>query len=66
MQPDQDIALPRRVGPAGAKQAVPFHDADGEPGQVHLSWTQLAGVFGQLTTEDGAPGLPAAVGNARS
>ncbi len=65
MQPHQGIAFPRRVGPTGAKQAVPFHHSDGEPGQVHLSWTQLARVFGQLTTEDGAPGLPATVGYAR-
>ena len=41
-----------------------FHHSDGKPGQVHLSNTQLAGVFGQLATEDGAPCLPAAVGDA--
>ncbi len=42
---------------------VLLHDANGEPGQVHLAGAKLTGVFGQLTAQDGAPGLPAALGN---
>ena len=40
-----------------------FDHPDGEAGQVHFAWGELAGVLGQLAAQDGAPGLPAAVGH---
>ena len=64
VQPHQGIAFARRVRPPGPRRWSFSTTPTAKPGQVHLSNTQLAGVFGQLATEDGAPCLPAAVGDA--